>query len=107
MTEPEKTPFAEWAIVELMGHRRLAGWLTEYELAGEGLLRLDIPGDQPATQLYSPRSVYCITPTTEDIARSVAASNKPVPVQRWELPAAPSPAADLRHGGGFDDDGHF
>lgn len=81
--------FAEWVIIELMGHRRLAGFLTEQEIAGKGFLRLEVPGQPGATQLYNPTSVYCITPTTEAIARAVAATSRPAPVQRWELPAAP------------------
>lgn len=101
-TAPESTPFAEWAVLELMGHRRLAGWLTECELAGKGFLRLDIPGDQPATQLYNPASVYAITPTTEDIARAVAADCRPAPVQLWELERAqPGPCTLADERGGF------
>lgn len=96
--EPERTPFAEWVILELMGHRRLAGYLTEQEIAGRGFLRLDVPSDdgQPsASQLYNPTSVYCITPTTEAVARAVATGNRPAPVHRWELePARPSFEAD-------------
>lgn len=91
-TQIDQRPgFAEWVILELLGHRRLAGWLTEQQIAGASFLRLDIPGtpDQPgATQLYSPGSVYAITPTTEEIARAVAARSASAPVQRWELPAA-------------------
>ncbi len=77
-------------IVELLGHRRLAGHLREAVIAGAGFLRLDIPnadGTPMATQFISPGSVYCLTPTTEEIARKVAAANRPAPVQRWELPA--------------------
>lgn len=87
----EQQPFAEWVIIELMGHRRLAGYLTEQEIGGRGFLRLDVPGDADAgeptviTQLYNPQSVYCITPTTEAFARAVAAGSRPAPVQRWEL----------------------
>lgn len=94
MTDTESTPFAQWVILELMGHRRLAGFLTEQEIAGKGFLRLDVPGEPTntvpiATQFYNPTAVYAITPTTEDIARAVAATSQPAPVQRWELPAAP------------------
>jgi hypothetical protein len=32
-----------WAIIELMGHRRLAGWLSEEEVAGAAFLRIDVP----------------------------------------------------------------
>jgi hypothetical protein len=96
----EPDGFVGWAIVELMGHRRLAGWLTEQEIAGRGFLRLDIPGEptntEPAaTQLYNPASVYAITPTTEVMARAVATKSRPEPVHRWELPAlSPMTAAD-------------
>lgn len=88
----DNDPFAEWVVLELMGHRRLAGYLTEQEIAGKGFLRLDIPagpdGESAATQLYNPSSVYAITPTTEVIARAVAAGARPTPVQRWELALA-------------------
>jgi hypothetical protein len=84
-------PFAEWAIVEMMGHRRLAGLVQEVQLAGAGFLRLDIPaaGDDPGrTQYLSPGSVYALHPVDEATARQAAAAWRPAPVQRWELPAA-------------------
>jgi hypothetical protein len=89
MSETSRDPFAEWVILELMGHRRLAGYLTEVEIAGDGFLRLDVyPGDvvgASATQFYRPGAVYCITPTTEELARSVAARSELGPVSRFEL----------------------
>lgn len=78
-----------WAILELMGHRRLGGFVTEQEIAGRGFLRIGIPGDGDedyAVQFYSPTAVYCITPSTEAAARAAAASSRPEPVKRWELP---------------------
>lgn len=89
MTE-EKTTFAGWCVLEVMGHRRLGGYVTEQQIAGAGFLRIDVPGpngEPAATQFYPPASVYCITPTTEELARAVAIRNQPQPVQRWELPA--------------------
>jgi hypothetical protein len=97
-TSEQNEKFAGWAILELMGHRRLAGYVQEVELAGAGMLRLDVPGwihTEPtgeqkerggATQFYSPASVYCLTPTTEETARRVADMGRPMPVQQWELP---------------------
>lgn len=89
------TPFADWAILEMMGHRRLAGYVTETEIAGHGMLRLDVPYSSAgegapwlATQFYAPSALYCLTPTTEATARAVAAFNQPTPVQQWELAAA-------------------
>lgn len=111
----DEAVFAQWVILELMGHRRLAGWLTEQEIGGKGFLRLDIPGEPTnkipaATQLYNPTAVYCITPTTEDIARRVALRDRPAPVSAWELPpaiTADEEADEVRAAAGFDDDGPF
>ena len=35
--------FEGWAIVELMGHRRLAGYVRQAEQFGAAMLRLDVP----------------------------------------------------------------
>ena len=80
----ETKPFSEWAVLELMGHRKLAGLVTEHTIGGHGLIRLDIP-DGP-TQFYSPSAIYCLTPVTEETARVFAKSHIPEPVTRWELP---------------------
>ena len=93
-------PFAGWCIVELMGHRRLAGHVSEQEIAGAAFIRLDVHGsdDQaPAlvTQFYSSSAIYCLTPTTEAIARKLGARSQPEPVSPYELRAPdPMPADD-------------
>jgi hypothetical protein len=79
-----------WAIVELMGHRRLGGYVREQVVAGAAFLRIDVPQNPPATQLYSAGAVYCITPTTETMARAAAGRGQVEPVSRWELPAPPA-----------------
>lgn len=80
--------FDQWAILELMGHVRLAGKVTEEEHFGAKLGRIDIPnGEGFTTQWFSGGSIYRLTPTTEEIARGVALRNQPEPVHRWELPA--------------------
>jgi hypothetical protein len=94
----EPTIFDEWAILELMGHRRLGGRVREVQIGGAGFLRIDVPGDGAevyVTQFYPPSSVYAITPVSEEVARLVARNNRPQPIQRWELPA-PKPADDDR-----------
>ena len=109
MIEDPKSTFKEWCILELMGHRKLAGLVSEQEIAGHGFLRLDIHttkryrpdgnevgDDHKSTQFYSPSSVYAITPVTEDTARAFAEGNQPAPVTRWELPGlAPRTDRDL------------
>jgi hypothetical protein len=99
-----------WAILELMGHRRLGGRVSEASIAGGAFIWIDIPhpneaGIFTATQLYSPAAVYAITPTTEEIACAIARavpgqdpsgarSPSPEPVSRWDLRALTEPAGE-------------
>jgi hypothetical protein len=91
VVEDHQDKFAGYAILELMGHRRLGGFVQETTLAGGAFLRIDVPGDVDgevhSTQFYSPGSVYCLTPCSEDAAKLVARSNRPQPVHQWELPS--------------------
>jgi hypothetical protein len=82
--------FDSWAILELFGHRKLAGRVTEATLAGGSFLRIDVPGldgETAATQFYGPSAIYAITPCEESVARRFAQDHQPAPVVRWELPA--------------------
>ena len=87
MSVSDEPAFEGWAILELMGRRRLAGKLSEATIGGSKLIRIDIPlptGD--VTQFYGGSAVYCITPTTEGTARRAAARlEAPAPVSAWEL----------------------
>ncbi len=88
----EKT-FEEWSILELMGHRRLAGLIKEQTIGSASFIRIDVPdgkGGFSATQFYNPAAVYCMTPTSKEVAEQVAARDRPEPVSRWEL-QAPDP----------------
>lgn len=85
------TPYEGWAILELMGHRRLGGRVNEATIAGAAFIRIDIPHPDDssrvaATQFYSPAALYALTPTTAEIACTIAAQ-APQPVSRWDLRA--------------------
>jgi len=86
----EQTAFEGWAILELMGHRKLAGYVTEQQIGGAAFLRIDVPGEKAATQFYSPAAIYCITPTTEEIVKAASGRFKVAPVSQWELAALPN-----------------
>lgn len=110
--QDEPAPTLEcWAILELMGHRRLAGYISEQTIAGAAFIRIDAPADaagEPSsvTQFYSAAAVYAITPTTEAIARELARDIHPEPVHAFELRhllPAPEPARGRRVDGDFDD----
>jgi hypothetical protein len=112
MDQPAE-PFDTWAIVELLGHRRLAGRCTEETLFGAALLRIDIPTspDTWETQYYSAAALYGLQPVSEDAARRVAARSQPQPLYAYELPAprvyaeaAPDDDPDAGEGGDADEE---
>lgn len=81
----------EWAVVEIMGFRKLAGRAREEERFGSKMLRIDVPvrGDPIAngwaTSWYGGSSIFSFTLTDED---SVMRANKPYePPSRVRLPA--------------------
>lgn len=78
--------FESWAIVELMGHRKLAGFVSEVTMFGVVLMKIDVPCDPPVTQYYGGPSIFSLTPTTEELARAAAKASRPTPVHRYELP---------------------
>lgn len=102
--------FKGWAFLELMGHRKLGGLLSDATIGGGAFIRIDVfPGDAKdavATQFYRPAAVYCITPTTEKMARDYAKACTPAPVSRFELPQETPrrPFETMQPGVDFDED---
>ncbi len=92
-----RAPFEAWAVVELMGHVKLAGKVTEQEVLGSKLGRIEIPQKDGTfvTQFFGGASVYRISPVSEEVARHVALSTTYMPISAWELPRlieGPKPA---------------
>src|SRR5438270_10263446 len=88
-----KARYEGFAVLELMGHRRLAGWLSEQEIAGAAFLRIDMPVNVKSdgtwdniTQFYAPSAVYAVTPTTQEVALEIA-KQAPQPLGVWDVRA--------------------
>lgn len=66
--------FEQWGILELMGHQRTAGRLTEEMIAGSNLLRVDIPinAHDFRTAYYGSSAIYALHVTSEETARKAA-----------------------------------
>jgi len=64
--------FKGWAVLELMGHRIRAGEVSEVEMAGGKMLRIDIHCDDGVvlTEYYSTSAIYALRPCSEKIARA-------------------------------------
>lgn len=84
--------FDEWCIVELLGHRRIAGRVREATFPA-GFLRIDEPDGR--TQIVNPASLYALHPTTEEIVRSLANDWRSEPVTRWEIERAERKADEM------------
>jgi len=85
---PQPHTVAVWAIVELMGHARLAGRVSPDSSLVPGLLRVDVPaaaGRGAFTKLVAPGSLYALTPCTEATARAAAARLRDRPFHVYGL----------------------
>jgi hypothetical protein len=79
-----------WGILELMGHVRMAGRISEEERFGAKIGRIDCPtqADQFITVFFGGGSIYRLTPCTEEVAREVAKNSIPQPIHSYEMPRA-------------------
>lgn len=102
--------FKAWAVVELMGHRRLVGYCCETELAGGKMLRIDVPenGGNPAfTEFHGNQAIYGITPVEEDVARALLEREDSQPWFSYALPKSlpkPDSPSDDEYEDYVDDD---
>ena len=84
----ENKPFSCWAMVELMGHQRIAGLITEKVFGSTVMLQVNVPqtADIPEfTRILSFSAIYAINPTTEEVARRIAASIREMPVLDYDM----------------------
>lgn len=92
----ESPEIGQWAILELMGRKVVAGYLTKDDWQGHAMLRIDVPNTSafPAfTQVYGPQAVYCITYVSESVAKITAEYNKVNPVSVYVPDLAKAQAA--------------
>lgn len=111
--EAQNQSFDSWCVLELFGHKKLAGRVTEQVIGGAALLRIDVPeGEGYSTHYYGNAAVYGLHPVTEEVARLFAQRYKVEPVSRWELPATTAAYGDedeavIHHYASPDDDDDF
>lgn len=108
--EESKSKFDQWCVVELMGHQRIAGKVTEESHFGVALMRVDVPeveGRGAFTKYFGGNAIYAVTPTSEEIAVHVAKMVDQAPISRWEmreLLPAPEHVSANRVGEDYPDD---
>lgn len=120
----QQAKFDGWAIVEVMGHQRFAGYVTTEAYGQAVLFRIDVPALEPRervterpgyildrgytpagatvkegavqgfTKLVGSGSIYCITPCTKEAALKAVEQIQPRPLMAIEIP----PGLALPHG---------
>jgi hypothetical protein len=104
MTNPEDK-FDAWGLLELFGHQRLAGKLSEQTIGGCHFIRIDVPkvGEVAAyTRFFTQGAIYGMTPMDEATTLKLAAYLRAVPVSPYELRGV-EPARQLTHDDDTDD----
>lgn len=94
--EAAKERFEQWCIVEVFGHSSYAGLVTEFQIAGAALIRVDVPAVesvQPSfSKLFGPSAIYCLTPTTREACVEFTQRNRTKPLASVDLVPARVPA---------------
>jgi len=83
MTDTVET-FDAWCVVELFGHNKIAGHVSEQTIGAGKMVRVDVPAttDKPGyTKYFGNGAIYAITPCSEEVARLAAHQ-----IERWSSP---------------------
>lgn len=100
-SDPARTKFDSWCILEIMGHARYAGRVTEEQIGGASFIRIDVPyvgeGNRSFTKFFSPGSIFSITPCEEDTARAAAKAFRCEPYAVFDMKNWTAPERQLAY----------
>lgn len=107
--------FETWAIVELFGHNKIAGKVSEQTIGGSSMVRVDVPDTEASpkfTRLLNVSAIYAINPVTEEVAVGYAGRLQSKPIEAWdarevlkridEMKKLNAPVSEPHGGAGFD-----
>lgn len=83
-----ETKLELFAIVELFGHQRIAGKVTEQTVGSSTFVRIDVPetdSQPPFTRIVNPSAVYALNPVTEEVMVQMAQSIQQKPIEAWDI----------------------
>lgn len=83
--QTEKT----YAVVEMLGHRKIIGVIEKSDYSPGNLIRVDVlnaEGEIDRTEHIGTGSIYCLTEVSEEAAKLSAKSNFSKPSIAWDIP---------------------
>jgi hypothetical protein len=84
----ENQKFEAYALIELFGHQRMAGKVSEQTIGNSAFIRIDVPETktQPAfSRLLNPSAIYAINPITLEAMEEMARNLDKAPLQAWDI----------------------
>lgn len=76
------------ALVELFGHQKIAGTVTEYSWGPATFVRVDVPetDSSPAfTRMFNPSAIYAINPVTKEVMEYLVKNIQAKPIESWDI----------------------
>ena len=99
------------AVVELFGHNRMAGRVTEQTIGSASFIRIDVPETSRQgkfSRLVNPSAIYAINPVTEEVMMQMAEGISSKPIDSWDIRTMQEKLLALREKNGeelpFDED---
>lgn len=89
----ETTELKSWALVELFGHQRIVGFLSQQTFGTSVLFRIDVPDlmkdgkrvRDGFTRYFGTAAIYSITPVSEEIVRKLLPAIDGTPAEPMTL----------------------
>lgn len=85
----QENKFEAWCVIELFGHQKIAGFVTNENIGSDSFVRVDVPAtedEQAFTRYFGGKAIYAVNPVTEEVARAAAANLRAKPIQYYDIP---------------------